>query len=166
MTTQESPEFPSFHGCTKYTATHKSIPCREAQKLLEWFLHIWQLRKYPQRLRYTLPMSPTSGTVPYSQKGTPTSRFSLGTKGFAPHIQCSNYLACHQGTSSQITQSESQWGLHHKSHRTIANKEAVVNRQGTLPMAILPRLSAEGADKNSLSQLLPERGLTTYFTSS
>lgn len=32
MVTQETPEFPSFHGCTGYTATHRSVPSETNQE--------------------------------------------------------------------------------------------------------------------------------------
>lgn len=114
MTTEEASDFPSPPAIQQIHNCPGPIPLKEAQKLVDWLLHIGWLRRYLcgngfNRLRHSLTRNPIPGIVPYNNKGAcnyqlPPKEQSLERTSSAPALQ-----AAPRGTEPpQIT---SFWGL-------------------------------------------------------
>lgn len=108
---------------------------------------------------WALSMPSPSGYLQKQNRGS-----SLFLKGTCGHIYHPNYYSCHlrDGLSKYLPLITSGACIH-KSCRTIASKEAVINKYMSTTVSLLPGLIAEEADKNAHLEFLPGRSLTAYF---
>lgn len=134
MTTEEASDFPSPAAIQQIHNCPGPIPLKEAQKLVDWLLHIGWLRRYLcgngfNRLRHSLTRNPIPGIVPYNNKGAcnyqlPPKEQSLERTSSAPALQAAPPR--HGAPSNHLLlRANVTWVR--KSHRTAANK-AVVQR--------------------------------------
>ena len=102
------PWIQQIYNCTR------PIPLKEAQKLVEWLLHIGWLRRYLcgngfSRLRHSLTRNPIPGIVPYNNKGARNYQLLPKEQSVERTSSAPTFQAAPRGTGPpQIT---SFWGL-------------------------------------------------------
>ena len=127
----------------------KQFPLKEIQKLVEWLLHIRKIRKYPHQ---------------NSQEGTPSSSFSLRSKGFI-HITLAFKIPT-RGIDLQNS-SKSKRALYPEDSQDYS-KQRSNSWQVRVNVTIARGFSTEGIGKNIhlLGVHTHTHSLSSYFKSS
>ena len=184
MVRQEATKLPSSLGCIECIATHGAVPSErnpetscvtfphQANEKIPTLIHqkYWQ-----ERLRHSLTINSIPGSVPYNwerwhwtipihRDSSVSPREMKGLDGTSSIPILKITIQARDGRP-QTPSSEANKACVHETYKTVANKETGLNGCEVLTVAMFLRSVLRNQAKKSITQYLPERNVTAYFTS-